>query len=168
MNSMYYSICHRQTRLMLSAATVLALLSPVLASPVFAGPAGVPGGMRGIPSMAGGGREFPPPSDGRGFGRPTTAETSGEFERFVQQFPNPRARREISDQEHAKYQRESGQNRSFEELFGRASAVGRGEYLGVEPDISRNIYRFKFMRAGGNVVWVDMDGRTGKVLSARQ
>ena len=76
--------------------------------------------------------------------------------------------REISDQEHARYQRESGQNRSFEELFRRASSIGRGEYLGVEPDISRNIYRFKFMRPSGNVVWVDMDGRTGRELAVRQ
>ena len=81
--------------------------------------------------------------------------------------PRPRGR-EISDQEHARYQRESGQNRSFEELFRRASSIGRGEYLGVEPDISRNIYRFKFMRPSGNVVWVDMDGRTGRELAVRQ
>ena len=76
--------------------------------------------------------------------------------------------REVSDQEHARYQRESGQNRSFEELYRRASSIGRGEYLGVEPDISRNIYRFKFMRPSGNVVWVDMDGRTGRELAVRQ
>ncbi len=81
--------------------------------------------------------------------------------------PRPRGR-EISDQEHARFQRESGQNRSFEELFRRASSIGRGEYLGVEPDISRNIYRFKFMRPSGNVVWVDMDGRTGRELAVRQ
>ena len=81
---------------------------------------------------------------------------------------NDAASQEISDQEHARYQRESGQNRSFEELFRRASYIGRGEYLGVEPDISRNIYRFKFMRPSGNVVWVDMDGRTGRELAVRQ
>lgn len=78
-----------------------------------------------------------------------------------------RQSREISDQEHAWNSRQSGQNRSFQELYGRAQTVGRGEYLGVEPDISRNVYRFKFMRAGGKVVWVDMDGRTGKVLAER-
>lgn len=76
--------------------------------------------------------------------------------------------REVSDQEHARHQRESGQNRSFAELFSRASAIGRGEYLGVEPDITRNIYRFKFMRPSGNIVWVDMDGRTGRELAVRQ
>lgn len=76
--------------------------------------------------------------------------------------------RAISDQEHARAQREQGQNQSFEELLRRASEVGRGQYLGVEPDISRNIYRFKFMRPGGNVVWVDIDGRTGRELAVRQ
>lgn len=79
-----------------------------------------------------------------------------------------RGGRPASDQEHARSQREQGQNRSFEELLKRASAIGRGQYLGVEPDISRNIYRFKFMRPGGNVVWVDIDGRTGRELAVRQ
>ena len=76
--------------------------------------------------------------------------------------------RAVSDQEHARAQREQGQNRSFEELLRRASEIGRGQYLGVEPDISRNIYRFKFMRPGGNIVWVDIDGRTGRELAVRQ
>ena len=83
----------------------------------------------------------------------------------------PALRREgrpASDQEHARSQREQGQNRSFEELLKRAGEIGRGQYLGVEPDISRNIYRFKFMRPGGNVVWVDIDGRTGRELAVRQ
>lgn len=74
----------------------------------------------------------------------------------------------VSDQEHARTQREQGQNRSFEELLRRASEIGRGQYLGVEPDISRNVYRFKFMRPGGNVVWVDIDGRSGRELAVRQ
>ncbi len=76
--------------------------------------------------------------------------------------------REVSDQERARMSRKAGDNRSFEELFERARMVGRGEYLGVEPDIGSNIYRFKFMRSGGNVVWVDVDGRTGRVLAERR
>lgn len=75
---------------------------------------------------------------------------------------------EISEQRHAVRRREAGDVRPFHELLSRAQSVGRGEYLGVEPDISTNIYRFKFMRAGANVIWVDVDGRTGRVLSARQ
>lgn len=76
--------------------------------------------------------------------------------------------REISEQEHALRQREAGEIRPFGELLSRAQNVGRGEYLGVEPDLASGTYRFKFLRAGANVVWVDVDGRTGKVLSARQ
>ncbi len=76
--------------------------------------------------------------------------------------------RQISDQEHAWIRRHEGQNRSFEELLEKAEDVGRGQYLGVEPDISRNIYRFKFQRSNGTVVWVDVDGRTGRQLSVRQ
>lgn len=97
-----------------------------------------------------------------------TAVTPAQAQREGRGRSVPEMGREISDQEHARSQRESGQNRSFDELFRRASSIGRGEYLGVEPDISRNIYRFKFMRASGNIVWVDMDGRTGRELAVRQ
>lgn len=83
-------------------------------------------------------------------------------------FPVERRSREISDQEHAKDRRDRGQNKSFDELFQRARTVGRGEYLGVEPDISSNTYRFKFMRTSGKVVWVDMDGQTGRVVAERE
>jgi len=76
--------------------------------------------------------------------------------------------REISDQEHAKERRDRGQNKSFDELFQRARSIGRGEYLGVEPDISRNVYRFKFMRTSGQVVWVDMHGETGRMVAERE
>lgn len=75
--------------------------------------------------------------------------------------------REVSEQEHALRRRESGDLRPFGELLTRAQSVGRGEYLGVEPDLSNSTYRFKFMRPGANVIWVDVDGRTGRVLSAR-
>ncbi len=100
-------------------------------------------------------------------GTPAHAMFQGEPGMQGGRMQPPRGR-EVSDQEHARYQRESGQNRSFEELFRRASSIGRGEYLGVEPDISSNVYRFKFRRPSGNVVWVDMDGRTGRELAVRQ
>ena len=85
-----------------------------------------------------------------------------------QQDASGRRTREVSDQEHAKDRRDRGHNMSFDELFHRARSVGRGEYLGVEPDISSNIYRFKFMRTTGKVVWVDMDGQTGRVIAERE
>lgn len=76
--------------------------------------------------------------------------------------------RGVSDQDHARVRREKGQLRPFEELMQKAAAVGRGQYMGVEPNISNSVYRFKFMRAGGNLIWVDIDGRTGRVLAERQ
>ncbi len=38
------------------------------------------------------------------------------------------------------------------------------EYLGSEFIPSRNAYRLKFMR-NRNVVWVDVDGRTGNITA---
>jgi hypothetical protein len=81
--------------------------------------------------------------------------------------PPPWARREVSEQEHAMRRREAGQLRPFDELLARARSVGQGEYLGVEPDLATSTYRFKFLRPGANVIWVDVDGRTGQIVSAR-
>jgi hypothetical protein len=88
-------------------------------------------------------------------------------EQIAQYSPVPPRGRPVSDHDHARETARAGENRGFEELMRSAQSRGRGEYLGVEPDISRNVYRFKFLRSGGNVVWVDVDGRTGKVLAER-
>lgn len=98
-----------------------------------------------------------------GWGAPAAAQRGG-----FAGASGPGTAREVSDQDRARIGMKSGQNRSLEELLSRARVVGRGEYLGVEPDIHTNIYRFKFLRPGGNVVWVDMDGRTGRVIAERQ
>ena len=37
------------------------------------------------------------------------------------------------------------------------------EYLGPELDVAEGRYRLKFMR-GGDVIWIDVDARTGQVL----
>ena len=37
-------------------------------------------------------------------------------------------------------------------------------YLGPELDVSTGRYRLKFMR-GPQVIWIDVDGRTGQILS---
>jgi hypothetical protein len=37
------------------------------------------------------------------------------------------------------------------------------EYLGPELDPASSTYRLKFMR-GGEVIWVDIDARTGRVV----
>jgi hypothetical protein len=84
--------------------------------------------------------------------------------RFAQHSPVPPRSRAVSNTPR-NLQGRTGESPLFEDLLSAAQARGRGEYLGVEPDISRNIYRFKFMRPGGNVVWVDVDGRTARVLA---
>ena len=38
------------------------------------------------------------------------------------------------------------------------------QYLGPELDVASARYRLKFMR-GGQVIWIDVDGRTGEILS---
>lgn len=115
----------------------------------------------GVPAMAVGAGEHPrslrPGGERPAMERPRTYGAQRDW---------PPAR-EVTDQEHAMRRRETGQIRPLDELLARASRVGRGEYLGVEPDISSNIYRFKFMRAGGNVVWVDVDSRSGRVVAER-
>lgn len=37
-------------------------------------------------------------------------------------------------------------------------------YLGFDFDSATGIYTLKFLR-NGNVIWVDVDGRTGQVMS---
>lgn len=88
-------------------------------------------------------------------------------DRFAQYRPVSPRGRAVSDHDHARESTRAGENRGFDELMRSAQSRGRGEYLGVEPDIGRNIYRFKFLRSGGNVVWVDVDGRTGRVVAER-
>ncbi len=97
---------------------------------------------------------------------PLPADTPGA-EQIAQYSPVPPRGRPVSDHDHARETARAGENRGFDELMRSAQSRGRGEYLGVEPDISRNVYRFKFLRSGGNVVWVDVDGRTGRVIAER-
>ena len=41
--------------------------------------------------------------------------------------------------------------------------VAGAQYLGVEFDSASAVYTLKFLR-DGNVIWVDVDGRTGQVI----
>jgi hypothetical protein len=91
------------------------------------------------------------------------APTAQRSPQFAQHSPVPPRSRVANTQ--SNIQGRSRDYPLFEDLLKAAQARGRGEYIGVEPDISRNVYRFKFMRAGGNVVWVDVDGRTARVLA---
>ncbi len=83
--------------------------------------------------------------------------------------PSPAGRgpqgRPVSDQDRALGERARGEIRPLGELLTSAQRVGRGSYLGVET--GSHVYRFKFRRAGGEVVWVDMDSRSGEVVGVR-
>lgn len=58
----------------------------------------------------------------------------------------------------------AGQVLPLREIEGRILPRMRGaDYLGPEFDHASGVYRLKFMR-GGNVIWVDVDGRTGAVI----
>lgn len=76
--------------------------------------------------------------------------------------------REISDQDYAQDKRDRREVLPLDVLLSKAQREGRGEFLGVEPDVSSNLYRFKFMRPDGKVVWVDVDARSGAVRSVRK
>ena len=58
----------------------------------------------------------------------------------------------------------SGAILPYQEMRARAqSSVGGGQMIGSEFDPGTGHYRFKFQR-GGSVIWVDMDGRTGREI----
>ncbi len=58
----------------------------------------------------------------------------------------------------------SGNILPFHEMRARAQdSVGGGQMIGSEFDPGTGRYRFKFQR-GSSVIWVDMDGRTGREL----
>ena len=137
--------------------TSLMKLQPVhLSRPTLAPTVAIVIALYAAPSLA-----FAPGPGGGGGGAP------GARPPMPQQNPFGRGR-PVSDHDQARMSTRSGENRGFEELMRSAQARGRGEYLGAEPDISRNIYRFKFLRPGGNVVWVDVDVRTGRIVSERE
>jgi hypothetical protein len=137
--------------LSLAAAAALALMAP-------AASATVPG-----TSMP---QALPTPADHPADQR-TPEGAAWAPEQLAQYSPVPPRGRPVSDHDHARETARAGENRGFDELMRSAQSRGRGEYLGVEPDIGRNVYRFKFLRSGGNVVWVDVDGRTGRVIAER-
>jgi hypothetical protein len=73
--------------------------------------------------------------------------------------------RPVSDQDVARDNRERGELWPLGDLLPIATREGRGRYLGVETGTP--IYRFKFLRDDGEVVWVDVDARSGRVVRVR-
>lgn len=90
-----------------------------------------------------------------------TARAQGQATR---PFPDVRGR-PVSDQDVARANRESGEYRALADLLAIAGREGRGQYLGVET--TSPVYRFKFRRDAGEVVWVDVDARSGRVVQVR-
>ncbi|MFN7173475.1 MAG: PepSY domain-containing protein [Thermaurantiacus tibetensis] len=74
--------------------------------------------------------------------------------------------RPVSDQDMARTGRERGEILPLDVLMSRAQRYGRGDFLGVET--GSFVYRFKFRRPAGEVVWVDLDSRSGNLVALRQ
>ncbi|ODP37329.1 hypothetical protein BFL28_18545 [Sphingomonas turrisvirgatae] len=72
-----------------------------------------------------------------------------------------------SDQEAARKGRMQGQLLPLRVIEARVvpSMIKRGaQYIGFDFDSATAVYTLKFLR-NGNVIWVDVDGRSGQVMS---
>lgn len=69
-----------------------------------------------------------------------------------------------SSQDAASQRRQRGQNLPVREIERRVVPRMPGaQYLGFDYDPDTDIYTLKFLR-NGSVIWVDVDGRTGRIL----
>ena len=81
---------------------------------------------------------------------------------FVADPAMPEQRR--TDQWRAFEQRREGRILPLPEIEGRVVPRMRGaEYIGSDFDGASGVYTLKFVR-DGQVIWVDVDGRSGQVL----
>jgi hypothetical protein len=71
------------------------------------------------------------------------------------------------DQDDAYENMRAGRIRPLPEIEQRvARDMGGASYLGPEYDAGSDRYRLKYLREG-SVIWVDVDGRTGRVVGHR-
>ena len=76
----------------------------------------------------------------------------------------PAAAQSRGDQASAREQMRAGRTLSIREIESRIIPQMRGnEYLGFEYDGAASAYRLKFIR-DGQVIWVDVDARTARIL----
>jgi uncharacterized membrane protein YkoI len=69
-----------------------------------------------------------------------------------------------ADQATARQEMQAGRTMSARDIERRIIPQMRGsDYLGFEYDSGASAYRLKFLREG-QVTWVDVDARTGRVL----
>ena len=74
------------------------------------------------------------------------------------------AARRPGDQDRAFAARQAGQIMSLHDIESRIVPHMAGcDYIGPEYDAYSGVYRLKFMR-GGTVIYVDVDGRSGRVI----
>jgi uncharacterized membrane protein YkoI len=79
-------------------------------------------------------------------------------------FAAPALAQNRSDQLSARQEMQAGRTLSSREIERRIIPQMRGnEYLGFEYDGGASAYRLKFIR-DGQVVWVDVDARTARIL----
>ncbi|WP_347304195.1 hypothetical protein V5740_06190 [Croceibacterium sp. TMG7-5b_MA50] len=83
---------------------------------------------------------------------------------LVTSVPNGAAAQSREDQRSARTHMQAGRVMSVREIERRIIPQMRGdEYLGFEYDGVATAYRLKFIR-DGQVIWVDVDARTARVL----
>lgn len=78
--------------------------------------------------------------------------------------PVPGYAQRASDQEAALRARLAGQLLPLREIERRVVPMMQGaEYIGFDFDSGSAIYTLKFLRNGA-VIWVDVDGRSGRII----
>ncbi|WP_238147117.1 PepSY domain-containing protein [Rhizorhabdus dicambivorans] len=80
---------------------------------------------------------------------------------FVAASPASAERNRVPEQDALRNGVRSGEYIPYQEMRARAQGRVDGQMIGSEFDPGTGRYRFKFQR-GGSVIWMDMDGRTGR------
>jgi hypothetical protein len=80
---------------------------------------------------------------------------------FLVSSPSFAERNRVPEQDALREGVRSGQFLPYQEMRARAQGRVDGQMIGSEFDPGTGRYRFKFQR-GGSVIWMDMDGRTGR------
>ncbi|MCZ4342203.1 PepSY domain-containing protein [Sphingomonadaceae bacterium G21617-S1] len=82
---------------------------------------------------------------------------------FIGASPASADRKRAPEQDALRNGVRSGEYLPYQEMRARAQGRVDGQMIGSEFDPGTGRYRFKFQR-GGSVIWMDMDGRTGREL----
>lgn len=80
---------------------------------------------------------------------------------FLVSAPSLAERNRVPEQDALRNGVRAGEFLPYQEMRARAQGRVEGQMIGSEFDPGTGRYRFKFQR-GGSVIWMDMDGRTGR------